>query len=342
MSLAPVSLPGSTRWPPSKPNLLFRPFRFENGKWVIPFNYRGGLHTLFLDTHDPRGKFVYARFDNGQVASFEKVSDGWLLRILLPENRISPKSLFMLHLGDQGEAALGLWDGQAFYSLDARMFLAKPHALPPVTRKGDAIRVRDLPSPFSHHAKNLAYLRALSEPLRRDWGEMEISTGTMPGSVAWKLRLRLPDYSRRETRLPLENISFQKVTETPGTFFNTWERKEEAWVGTQDVPLGPEAFGDARSARLRLTLYDFGQTVLTLEEEKISGERVVYRLDPAWLSHPKDKPVIHEIKKLPAGEPFDSVSFKNQVMQQGLGEGNSTFPLPSRFNNIQLIGDVFV
>jgi hypothetical protein len=319
-------------WPPEKYIFRFNHIEFRNSHWSINYYYRGNLIHLPLDPQASKGKFVFFHPNHFPI-SFEKVDGGWLGRAVVKSYTPERKSLLLLFLSDQGKAQGGLWDieEKKFFSINTNAFLQNPNALP-LLKETFAASEKDLPHPFSCHGKAFSYLRALSEPLRRDWGKLQFHIISDGSAFFWKVN-RKTSWESQEFSLPIEEQPNKKPQQgfyeplgaASSKIFSKWIRKEKCWVSLQAIPLGPEALGLVSQSALRLALYDNGLSVLTLEEERKDGTRILYRLDPSWLSNPKEVPTLLSTRKLFPSETFEGISFEKEARSEQFGLPNFRF-----------------
>lgn len=326
-SAAPSPRLSDYSWPPNKPNFTYRKIAFEKGRWVVGFRFRGNPVSLFLDPAEQLGKFKPVR--PGGPGSFEKVAGGWLGRIPVQNHRTGGFALLLIHLGGGGNASVGLWDvyNQKFIPIDREKFFEKPEFLHASGKEARMTRPEDLPGPLSEHGKNLSYFRVIGMPLQLGWPALHFGVDSGEADSSWKIErgggakptsLRLP-IDNRETAAPAVNDKDDKG------IFSKWERTPGKWTSTEHVPIGEEGLGVVREAKLKLSLHDNGVSVLTLEEERQSGEKTAYRLDPSWLSNPTCKPRILAVRKLAPQQSFDDADFNEDALSERSGSPELQF-----------------
>lgn len=154
---------------------------------------------------------------------------------------------------------------------------------------------RRLPTPMADsltklkRSEKVMTWKFADEPQRPRW---EIKTGTKAYEIAeYDLPLRALHGERRSTFF------------APQDFLSQWVREKGRWVNRNAIGLSRE--DDTREAVLKVMLYDSGTTLLLLEETRTTGERLLYRLDPKWLSEVSIAPAVLETRLLAPGESFE-------------------------------------
>lgn len=245
--------------------------------------------------------------DKTHAIQFRRQPSGWLgCSILDSDAGGNNKGLLMIHLGDNGQATIGLWDreNEKFYAVDEKSFVQDPNA--PLKFRGSKNfpKGAPFPAPFQFHAKNIAGPPGLLPFHYKGQNYVRWQMSDENGAPAWELKDFVIGHGEKSLSLPLRGAS--EVKSPVDGLFQDWKREGTKWTSFSEETHFAKTFGLIDKSRLKLSLHDNGGVIFAVEEERSNGEKRIYQLDPKWLNDIKGQPEVLSMKTLGRGETFQS------------------------------------